>query len=393
MNEKQTNLPDTVTKIIANGKDIYLVGTAHVSKQSVDDVKTTVEAVKPDSICIELCEARYISMTQKSAWKEMNLFRVIKEKKTLFLLAQLLLASFYRKIGEQMGVQPGAEMLEGIKQAESTGAELVVADRDVEITLKRVWGHLGLWNKMKLASHLMMSLFFNEDIDDKLIEEMKEQDQLEQMMEGFADEFPEIKKRLIDERDIYLAQKIRNAPGTTIVAVVGAGHVPGMQKHMDEDIDLAPLMELPPKSILPTILKWAFPSLLIGLIVFAVFQGGKTGPSMESIYIWFLVNGILTALGAALALAHPLTIVAAFLAAPFTSLNPMIAAGWVTGLVQAGVRNPTVADLEDLPNATASVKGFWTNPASRILLVVVMANIGSSLGTFIAGSWIAMKVM
>jgi pheromone shutdown-related protein TraB len=246
---------------------------------------------------------------------------------------------------------------------------------------------------MKLASHLLMSLFFNEEIDDKFIEEMKEQDQLEQMMEGFADEFPEIKKRLIDERDIYLAQKIRNAPGTTVVAIVGAGHVPGMQNYMDEDIDLAPIMELPPKSIIPTILKWAFPVLLIGLIVFAVFQGGNSGPSMESIYIWFLVNGILTALGAAIALAHPLTILAAFLAAPFTSLNPMIAAGWVTGLVQAGVKNPTVADLEDLPNATSSIKGFWTNPASRILLVVVMANIGSSLGTLIAGSWIAMKVM
>ena len=389
----ESTLPDSVTKIGANGKIIYLVGTAHVSKQSVDDVKTTVEAIKPDSICIELCEARYISMTQKSSWKEMNLFRVIKEKKTLFLLAQLILASFYRKIGEQMGVQPGAEMLEGIKQAESSGAELVVADRDVEVTLKRVWGYLSLWNKMKLASHLLMSLFFNEEIDDKFIEEIKEQDQLEQMMEGFADEFPEIKKRLIDERDIYLAQKIRNAPGSTVVAIVGAGHVPGMQKYMDEDIDLAPIMELPPKSIIPTILKWAFPALLIGLIVFAVFQGGKTGPSMESVYIWFLVNGILTALGAAIALAHPLTILAAFLAAPFTSLNPMIAAGWVTGLVQAGVKNPTVADLEDLPNATASIKGFWTNPASRILLVVVMANIGSSLGTFIAGSWIAMKVI
>lgn len=393
MNKTQPTLPDTVTYLKANDKNIYLVGTAHVSKQSVDDVKAAVELLKPDSICIELCEARYISMTQNSAWKEMNLFRVIKEKKTIFLLAQLILASFYRKIGEQMGVQPGAEMLEGIKQAESSGAELVVADRNVEITLKRVWGYLGLWSKMKLASHLMMSLFINEEIDDKLIEEMKEQDQLEKMMEGFAEEFPEIKTRLIDERDIYLAQKIRNAPGNTIVAVVGAGHVPGMQNYMDEDIDLAPLMELPPKSILPAILKWAIPALLIGLIAFAVFQGGKTGPSMESVYIWFFVNGILTALGAAIAMAHPITILAAFLAAPFTSLNPMIAAGWVSGLVQAGVKNPTVADLEDLPNATASIKGFWMNPASRILLVVVMANIGSSLGTFIAGSWIAMKVM
>lgn len=390
MENPENTLPSSVKRLTANGKDIYLIGTAHVSKESVKDVRETIEAVKPDSVCIELCEARYKSMIDRDAWKRMNIFKVIKEKKSLFLLTQLILASFYRKIGEQMGVQPGAEMLEGIRQAEKHGAGIVQADRNVEITLKRVWGHLNFWNKMKMTLQLLMSLFFNEEIDDDLIEQMKEQDQLEHIMETFAESYPEVKKRLIDERDIYLAQKVRNAPGKTIVAVVGAGHVAGMQKHMDRDIPLGPLMEIPPKSIVPSILKWALPVLIIGLILAGLYYGGVEH-SVESIYIWILVNGTLTAIATAAALAHPLTIVAAFIAAPITSLNPMIAAGWVTGLVQAGVKKPTVADLEDLPNATTSVKGFWTNPVSRILLVVVMANIGSSLGTFIAGSWIAMR--
>ncbi len=384
-------LPESVTEVALGNRTIYLIGTAHVSKESVKDVKRVVEAVEPDSICIELCEARHRAIVDQDNWKKMNIFKVIREKKSLFLLAQLIMASFYRRMGEKMDVQPGAEMIEGINLAEKTGAELVLADRNIEITLKRVWGHLTLWHKMKMTAQLMMSLFIDEKIDDKMIEEMKNQDQLEHIMETFAEEFPEVKKRLIDERDIYLAQKVRNAPGKKIVAIVGAGHVSGMKEYIHRDMPLEPLMEVPPKSIIPTLLKWAIPILIIAMIVFGMFQGGAER-SIESIYIWVLVNGVLAALGAALAFAHPVAIATAFIAAPIASLNPMVATGWVTGLVQAGIKKPTVADMEDLPRATTSVKGFWMNPVSRILLVVALANLGSTLGTFIAGSWIAMRV-
>jgi pheromone shutdown-related protein TraB len=321
----------------------------------------------------------------------MNIFKIIKEKKAVFLLAQLIMNSFYRRLGEQLGVQPGAEMVEGIKQAEKTGAELVLADRDIEITLKRVWRNLNFFNKLKMASHILASLFIGEKIDESLIEKIKEQDQLETILETFSESFPEVKKRLIDERDIYLAQKIRSAPGTTIVAIVGAGHVPGIQDHIHKNEPIAPLMEIPPKSIIPAILKWVIPALIITLLVAGFFKGGRQH-SVESIYIWILVNGILSAVGAAIALAHPLTILATFIAAPITSLNPTIAAGWVSGLVQVWVKKPTVSDLEDLPNAISSVKGFWINPVSKVLLVVVLANLGSSLGTFISGSWIAARL-
>jgi len=391
MQTAESNLPESVTHIALNEKHVYLVGTAHVSKKSVEDVRTTVETLQPDAICVELCPARHKTIVKRDDWKKMNIFKVIKEKKAVFLLAQLILSSFYRRIGDQLGVMPGAEMVEGIQQAQKTGAELVLADRDVEVTLKRVWGGLNFWNKLKMLFQITASLFLTEKIDEKLVEDMKQQDQLENILEVFTESFPEIKKRLIDERDIYLSQKIKHARGTTVVAVVGAGHVNGIQKHINKKHDLAPLVHIPPKSMVPTLLKWTIPGLIVALIVFGFFKGG-TQHAMESIYIWVLVNGVLAGLGAALALAHPVTILASFFGAPLTSLNPMIAAGWVAGLVQAWVKKPTVADLEDLPNAVLTVKGFWMNPACKILLVVVLANLGSSLGTFISGSWIAARI-
>lgn len=386
-----SKLSKNVQEITMDGKNIYLVGTAHVSKESVKDVRNTIETVKPDTICVELCEARHKAIVQGSAWKKMNIFKVIKEGNAVFLLAQLIMTSFYRKIGKQLGVQPGAEMIEAIHLAEKNGAKLILADRDIQITLKRVWGYLNFWNKLKMFAQLIGSLFIAQKIDEKLIEEIKNKDQIENVLESFARSFPEVKKRLIDERDLYLAQKIRNAPGKTIVAVVGAGHVPGIQRHIHKDTPIEPLLELPPKSIIPSILKWAIPSLIVALFIFGFFKGG-TEHSVKSIYIWILVNGTLSAVGAAAAFAHPLTILSAFIGAPLTSLNPMIAAGWVAGLVQAWIKKPTVADLEDLPGAISTVKGFWQNPVSRILLVVVLVNLGSSLGTFIAGSWIVMRI-
>lgn len=384
-------LADSVKKVVVEGKEVYLVGTAHVSQESVDDVRNTIEAVGPDSIAVELCEPRLRSMVEKDHWEKMDIFKVVKEKKSLMLLAQLIMAAFYRKLGQQLGVKPGAEMLEGVNLAKEKGAELVLADRKIEITLKRVWGYLGFWNKMSLMNHLLYSMIADEKIDTEMVEQIKQQDQLESIMAAFAEKFPEIKRRLIDERDIYLAQKIREAPGQRVVAVVGAGHIGGIEKHIQQDQDLEPLMEIPPKSIAPAIIKWAIPAAIIGLFVFGFFKG-DVEHLMESVYIWVLVNGVLSALGAAVALAHPVTILASFLAAPLTSLNPLMAAGWISGLVQALVRRPTVADFKDLPNATSTVKGFWGNPVTKILLVVVLANLGSILGTWIAGIWIAARL-
>jgi pheromone shutdown-related protein TraB len=382
-------LPERVSHIQVEGKDVYLVGTAHLSQESVQDVRTTVEQVHPDSICIELCKSRHQAITQADTWSKMDIFKVIRQKKAVFLLAQLIMTSFYRRLGQKLGIQPGAEMLEGIRMAEQTKAELVLADRDIEITLKRVWGYLGFWSKTKLAMQLLTGILFQEEIDADMIETLKQKDQLESIMAEFAGKFPEIKRRLIDERDTYLAQKIRSAPGKTVVAVVGAGHVNGIKSQIQQEHDLKELMELPPKPIWPKIVGWGVPLLIVALLIYGFTRGTRHG--FENVYIWILVTGGLSAVGAAMAFAHPLTILSAFLAAPITTLHPLIAAGWVAALVQAFIKRPRVSDLENLPQAIETFKGFWTNPVTRILLVCALANLGSMIGTYVAGVWIGAR--
>jgi len=386
-------LPACVTvQALDNERIVYLVGTAHVSRRSVEDVRDTIAAVGPDAVCVELCPARHTAMTQRDSWQHMNVFRIIREKKAAFLLAQLVLSSFYRRIGDQLGVQPGAEMLEAVRQCEQAGAVLVLADRAIDVTLKRVWASLSLWNRIRMAVHLLAGLFTVGAVDEQLVEDMKNRDQLESVLECFAEGFPTIKRRLIDERDAVLARNILNAPGTRVVAVVGAGHVQGIIRHFEEGGSIDAFLEVPPPSRVGPFLKWALPVCIVGLLVYGFFRGG-VDHTVESIYIWILVNGALAALGAAAAFAHPATILACFLGAPITSLNPMLAAGWVGGLVQAWVHTPTVADLESLPDSIATCGGFWRNPACRVLLVVVLANIGSSLGTFISGGWIFARAL
>ncbi|MFP4429370.1 MAG: TraB/GumN family protein [Desulfovermiculus sp.] len=384
------NLPSSVTTVDVHGKTVHIVGTAHVSQASVDDVRRTISMTQPDTVCVELCPSRFQAMTQPDDWKKMDIYRVVKEKKSLFLLIQLILSAFYRSIAKQLGVQPGAEMLAAVNVAKEQGAGLILADRDVNITLKRVWGYLSWWHKLKMLFHLLTSLILPHNVDEASIEDLKDKDQLEVVMDQMARSYPQVKKRLIDERDLYLAHSVQNAPGRVVVAVVGAGHVPGMVNALPTRIDTASLLELPPASMWPRILKWAIPIIILGLLLYGLIQGPEH--SVQSISIWVLVNGVFSALAVSLALAHPITIASTFVAAPLTSLNPTIAAGWVAGLVQAWVKKPTVADLEGLPGALGSVRSFWLNPVCRILLVVVLANLGSSLGTFVAGSWIASRL-
>ena len=383
-------LPESVTVLSLPGKTVYLVGTAHVSAKSVQNVRDAIAAVSPDTIAVELCEPRYRGMKGDAGWKNTNIFQVIRQKKATFLLAQLVMQAFYRRLGKQLEVQPGAEMLAGIECAEASGARLELMDRRIDITLKRIWRGLGFWQKMKLVFLMCSAVFGGDDIGAEDIESLKNRDQLESLMGEMGAGFPGVKERLIDERDIYLSQKLRTMPGERIVAVAGAGHVPGIVAHIREEIPLAPIEALPPPSRWSKIWPWLIPALVVALVAWGFARGG-TERGIESIAIWVGVNGVCAALGAILSLAHPLTILTAFLAAPLTSLNPMVAAGWVAGLVQAWIRPPTVADFETLPSSLETFRGFMTNPAIRILLVVVLTNLGSSIGTFTAIPWIAAR--
>lgn len=384
-------LPAHTRRLNDRGREVYLVGTAHVSLESVDDVRNAVEQVDPDAICVELCQARYESFTRPDAWQKMNVFKVIKEGKAALLLSHLIMSAFYKRMGDRLGVRPGADMLEGVRLARERGVDLVLADRDVQVTLKRTWRGLSPWHKLKVLFVLLSSALAEPEVDKKAVDELKREDRLEDVLMEFAKAFPAVKESLIDERDIYLAQKIRETEGERVVAVVGAGHVPGIARAIEREHALDVLEEVPERSPWARSIKWVVPALILAIIAYGFYSAGAAH-SLESISIWVLVNGVLAAAGAALALGHPITVLAAFLAAPITSLNPTIAAGWVSGLVQAWVKKPTVADLEGMSEVvTAFPKGLWRNPVSRILLVVVFSNLGSTLGTFIGGSWIAAR--
>ena len=369
--QEAKTLPARVAYVKVGDKDVYLVGTAHISKESVEDVRATVEQVRPESICIELCKSRHQAMTQADNWRKMDIFKIIRQKKAVFLLAQLILSSFYRRLGEKLGVQPGAEMLEGSRLAEQTGATLVLADRDIDVTLKRVWGYLGFWTKLKLAMQLLMSILFSDDIDADMVEQLKKQDQLEAIMAEFAQRFPEIKRRLIDERDTYLAQKIRTAPGKTVVAVVGAGHVEGIKSQIHQDQPLDELMTLPPKSIWPKIVGWGIPLLIVALIAWGFTQGTRHG--MENIYIWILVTGSLLGRRRGAGPGPPADDPGSLSSPPRSRrIHPLLAAGWVAGIVQAFVKKPKVSDLEDLPRRIGLVQGLLDQPGHAHPLIIIV---------------------
>ncbi|HLR63516.1 MAG TPA: TraB/GumN family protein [Lentibacillus sp.] len=375
---------ENITRINLDDKEYILIGTAHVSKSSAEQVKEVIEAEQPDTVCIELDEQRYKSVTEGNKWRDMDIFQVIKEKKASLLLMNLAISSFQKRMAKQFGINAGQEMIQGIESAKETDAELVLADRDIQITFSRIWGNLGFKGKAMLLMQVIGSIFSRETISEEELEKLKSKDMLDSMLEEFTEHFPRLKKPLIDERDQYLSEKIRRAPGGKVVAVLGAAHVPGITKEIKREQDLKQLSARPPKSKLPKIIAWTIPILIISIIAYTFYTNPSAG--WQQTISWILWNGSLSALGTAIALGHPLTILTAFLAAPISSLNPLIAAGWFAGIVQALIRKPHVGDFEKLSEDVYSVKGFWQNKVTRILLIVVLANIGSSVGTFIGGA-------
>ncbi|MGM0942816.1 MAG: TraB/GumN family protein [Bacillota bacterium] len=374
---------ENITRIHIGNKKYILIGTAHVSKHSAEQVKNVIEAEKPDAVCVELDEQRFQSVQDGNSWREMDIFKVIKEKKATLLLMNLAISSFQKRMAKQFGINPGQEMIQGIKSAEENDAKLVLADRNIQITFSRIWHNIGLKGKAILLTQVIASIFSRESISEEELEKMKTQDTINTILQEFTDTFPKLKEPLIDERDQYLAQKIKDAPGNKVVAVLGAAHVPGIKEEIKREHNLQKLAEIPPKSKIPKIIGWSIPVLILAIIAYTFFANPAAG--WEQTLSWVIWNGSLSAIGALIAFGHPLTILTAFLVAPLTSLNPLLAAGWFAGFVQAYIRRPHVRDFETLSEDVFTVKGFWRNKVTRVLLIVVLANLGSSLGTFIGG--------
>lgn len=377
---------DTVTILERDGTTYYVVGTAHVSEASVNEVREVIDKVRPDVVCVELCEARYNALTRDAAWKNLDIFKVIKEGKTLFLLANLALGAYQRRLGDKLGVRPGAELLAAAERAREVGARLELVDRDIHVTLKRTWANLGFWTKMSLLSEILAMLFSRGKSDEVTvvdIEELKRQANLSDMLTEFAQHLPQIKEPLIDERDKYLMSGIERAQGRRVVAVVGAAHVPGMRSQFGKEVDRAALDKLPPPSRLMAALKWLLPALILLAFVYGYWKSG--GQSLdEMIGAWVVPTAIMCAFLTALAGGKILSIVTGALAAPITTLNPLLVAGMFVGLVEAWLRKPTVEDCEHINRDIQSLRGIYKNPVLRVLLVAVASTMGAALGVWIA---------
>lgn len=369
--------------ISLEGKDIYLIGTAHVSKTSADTVKEFIEEEKPDSVCVELCPSRFQSITNPDKWKEMDIITIIKQKKALLLLVNLILSAFQKRLARQLGIRPGQEMIQAIQSAKDNNINLVLADRDIQVTFTRIWKKLSLFGKLRLFFMLLLSIFNQEEISEEEIEKLKSEDMLTAALQDLATSFPRLKNTLIDERDQYLAEKIKNSPGSKIIAVVGAGHVPGIKKEIYNNHDLKKLTYIPKSAKWTKWLLWAIPIAIIVMII-STFRI-STVSGFNQILQWLIWNGSLAALGTLIAAGHPFSILTAFFVAPISSLNPLLAAGWFAGIVEAMVRKPKVDDFEKLGDIT-TFGDFFRNRVTKILLIVALANLGSSLGTFVGGA-------
>ncbi len=372
-----------VHRIKSGDREIILIGTAHISQESVDLVEQTIETERPDTVCIELCNSRFEAMKQKDKWMEMDIVKVIREKRAQLLLSQLLMAAFQKRLAQKFKINPGEEMRRAAQKAEEIGAGIVLADRDIRTTLTRAWRKMGFWGKFKLVPETIVSIVLSEEISEEEIEKLKRQDALELALRTFGEKLPEVKETLIDERDLYLAGKISKAPGAKVVAVVGAGHVPGIMKNLDREVDFAALEEVPPKGPWGAVISWGLCAIVLGLFVGGFFYAGSQA-GLDMIKWWSIITAVAAAVGAVVMLAHPLTIVASALAAPIATIHPLIATGWVAGLVEASLRKPQVKDFLSLATDIGSVRGFWKNKITRILLITAFVNLTASAGTFIA---------
>lgn len=370
-----------------------LLGTAHVSRSSVDAVRAAIATGTYDTVAVELDAGRLQALSDPDALARLDLIKVIREGKTHLFAANLALAAYQRRLAEQLGVEPGAELKAAASDAGERGLALHLIDREVGLTFKRALGRLGWWARAKISAGIMLAMFGDEEVGDEEIEKLKQGDLLESSFGEFATESPELYDTIIAERDRYMAARLRESAtqasgAREVLAVIGAGHLQGMARHLENDL-AAPeavreeLEQLKPKSGVPwfTVILTLF---VIGGFAFGFWQGGVDVGS-DLILQWVLATGLLGALGCAIAGGHPLSILAAFVASPLTPLHPALASGTVSALVEASLRKPTYADFMALRDDVQTVRGWWKNRVARVLLNFFLTSLGTAIGVWTGG--------
>lgn len=383
---KAMNEKSDIYRIKKDDREFVLIGTAHISQVSRDLVRATIEAEAPDTVCVELDEGRLKSIKEPDLWKKTDLKQVIKNKQLGTLIANLVLGSYQKRMGAQTGVKPGSELKEAVDCAEGRGTELVLADRDIKITLRRTWACTPWYRKLSLLGGLFASIFDKTEVSEEDLAKIKEQDALSAMMQDFGKSFPEVKQVLIDERDQFLASKIKNAPGKKIVAVVGAGHMNGIAKIIEEDRELPSeesISVIPKSAPIWKIIGWAIPVAIIASIIAVGVHAGFEKAGELSLQ-WAMLTGGGAMLGTVIAGGHPVTILVALVAAPFTGLTPLIGVGFFTALTQVYMRPPRVSEMETLADDIWQVRRWWKNRVTRVILCFLCPGIPAIIGKILA---------
>ena len=378
--------PSDVQIVESSGRTFLLVGTAHISQESADLVRKVISREQPDCVCVELDAQRFAALSQGTRWDDLNLKEVIRKRQLSALLANLILASYQKRLGGQLGVTPGTELLEATKVAEEHDIPVALCDRAVRVTMLRAWRSTSFVRKFWLLSMLISSMFDTTRVSEDDLRDIRKKDVLTELLQELGTTFPALHKVLIDERDLYLAEKMRQCEGDRVVGVVGAAHVSGIVRVLQgsSPVDLDELDSVPKTLPIGKWLGWAVPALIVAAIAAIGWQQGAAAMG-DSVLYWIMVNAIPCAAGAILALAHPLTILTGLVAAPLTSLTPIIGAGYVTAFVQAYVAPPLVHELQTIAEDMRVPRNWWRNRLLRIFLAFLLPTLGSLIGTYVGG--------
>ncbi len=393
LSEEKKTTDEPLRTIKLDGCDITLLGTAHVSKASADKVQELIATGKFDAVAVELCPSRHNAIINPDLLAKMDLFQVIKQGQASMVTASLALGAYQQRMAEQFGIEPGGEMRVAIKDATEAKLPVVLIDREIGTTLKRIYRNVPWWKRFNLFGGLIASILSQEKISAAEIEKLKEGDMLESTFSQFSEDEKDLFQPLISERDEYMSARLlkecKENNYRHILAIIGAGHMHGMNQLLQTNTIDNPDETIAKLDIIPKPSSWfkSLPWLVVALILTGFAIGFARSPEIGTAMLidWILINGGLSALGAAIAFAHPLTIMTAFIAAPITSLNPTIGAGMVVAAVETYLRKPKVADFNRLRSDTTSLKGWWNNQVTRILLIFLLSTIGSAIGTYVAG--------
>ncbi|MCG5530756.1 TraB/GumN family protein [Halorhodospira halochloris] len=385
--------------VTVDGTEIVLLGTAHISQASTDEVIAEIGSGQYDAVAVELCESRLRSLTDPHYLENLDLFQVLREGRGGLIMANLALGAYQQRLAEQLGVEPGAELKAAAQQAEDNGAELVLIDREVGTTMRRLYRNVPWYQRFGLIGGLIASVATSQKIDSEDVERLKKGDIMESTFREMAQSSKTLYKPLIEERDRYMAARVlEQCAGKfrKVLVVLGAGHLEGVASALEKpvrapDAEVKELDTCPPPSRWPKFLAWAVVVIVLSGFALGFAQSPELGWTLVA--TWVLLNGGLSALGVAIAYGHPITVAGAFLAAPLTSLNPTIGAGFVAAAIELTVRRPRVGDFRSLRKHVTRWQGWWTNRVARTLLVFLFASIGSAAGTYLAGARIIERLI